>query len=66
MNLYMPACLHTARFLYSYSSVLLAPGDGVSDTGLGLPTSINLVRQSPTNMSTGQPNVDSHSLRFSP
>lgn len=38
-------------------------GNGVAKSGLGLPTSIK--RQSPTEMPSKQPNIDSHSLRLS-
>lgn len=37
--------------------------NGVTQSGLGLPTPTNLLRQSPTDKPTAQPNVDKLSLR---
>lgn len=57
---------HSVRLLYSYTVQDPCLGNGTTHRGLGLPTSVNPIKAIPTDTLTGQPNLDSPSLRPSP
>lgn len=52
-------------FLYSTGTPRTCLENNATHSGQGLPTLVNLLRQSPTDMPTDQPSVDNPSLRHS-